>query len=76
LKTKDGDSELDPEVVFKQSEKEDDSDEDEEDEFEDDGDSTPLESWSVKIKLQITSRLKTAEGLTSSQIGVVAKSTI
>jgi len=46
LKTKDGDSELDPEVVFKQSEKEDDSDEDEEDEFEDDGDSTPLESSS------------------------------
>lgn len=31
---------------------------------------------SVKIKLQIASRLKSVEGLTSSQIGVVAKSTI
>lgn len=46
LKTTDGDSELDPEIVFKQSEKNDDEEEDDEEEFEEDGESTPLDSSS------------------------------
>lgn len=46
LHTKDGDSEMDPEVVFNQSEKDDENDEDDEDEIEEDGESTPLDSSS------------------------------